>query len=148
MQLKLVSAIVAHHRGRSGVQDPAKSEEEITFSSVKVIAASFITLAFGLLIALVGPKLFSQEFVPTLGGMIFLAGMIVFLFACFRLAWLKARPRRSTPDHQAITQPDLQPPEPALLAPPIPSVTESTTRLMDEVPAVPPPQQSSGHQAG
>jgi len=148
MQLKLVSAIVAHHRGRSGAQGPAKSEEEITFGSVKVIAASFLTLAFGLLIALVGPKVFSQEFVPTLGGLIFLAGMIVFLFACFRLAWLKARPRPSPPEHQAITQPDLQPPEAALLAPPIPSVTESTTRLMDDVPAVQQPQRSSGQQAG
>jgi hypothetical protein len=125
---------------------PAKSEEEITFNSVKVIAASFLAIAFGLLIALAGPKLFSQEFVPTVGGLIFLAGMIVFLFACFRLAWLKARPRRpSPPEHQAITQPDLQTPEVPMIAPPIPSVTESTTRLMDDVPAVPPqPGQLAG----
>jgi len=148
MQLKLVSAIVAHHRGKSGAEGPAKSEQEITFGSVKVITASFVTLALGLLIALAGPKLFSQEFVPTLGGLIFLAAMFVFLFACFRLAWLRARPRRSPFVHQAITQPDLQAPEAALLAPPISSVTESTTRLMDEVPAVPPPRQSSGQQAG
>ena len=138
MQLKLVSAIVAHHRGRSGAEGPAKSEQEITFGSVKVITASFVTLALGLLIALAGPKLVSQEFVPALGGLIFLAAMIVFLFACFRLAWLKARPRPSPPLHQAITQPDLETPEAVLLAPPIASVTESTTRLMDDVPAPPP----------
>ena len=93
MPLKLVSAIVAHHRGRSGALEPAKSEEEVTFGSVKVIVASFFTLAFGLLIALAGPRFFSQEIVPTVGGLIFLAGILVFLFACFRLAWLKARPR-------------------------------------------------------
>jgi hypothetical protein len=138
MPLKLVSAIVAHHRGRSGALKPAKSEEEVTFGSVKVIVASFFTLAFGLLIALAGPKFFNQEIVPTVGGLIFLAGILVFLFACFRLAWLKARPRPSPPLHQAITQPDLETPEAVLLAPPIASVTESTTRLMDDVPAPPP----------
>src|SRR5215472_17033322 len=148
MQLKLVSAIVAHHRGRSGAQGPAKSEEEITFGSVKVIAASFVALALGLLIALAGPKLLSQEYVPTVGGLIFLVAMIVFLFSSFRLAWLKARPRHSQSVHQAITQPDLKTPEAALLDPPIPSVTESTTRLMDEVPDVPRPQRSSSHQGG
>jgi hypothetical protein len=148
MELKLVSAIVTHHRNRSGTLKPAESEEEVTFRSVKVIAGSFVTLALGLLIALAGPKFFSQEFVPTVGGVLFLAGLVVFLFACFRLAWLKAKPGPSPPIHQAITQPDLQTTNAALLAPPIPSVTESTTKLMDDVAATPQPQQSSRHQTG
>src|SRR5262245_34845047 len=142
MELKLVSAIVAHHRNRSGALKPARSEEEVVFRSVKVIAGSFATLGLGLLIALFGPKFFSQEFLSTVGGFIFLAGLTVFLFTCFRLAWLKAKPRPVPPVHQAITQPDLQAHEAGLLAPPIPSITESTTKLIDDVPVTP-----SAHQA-
>src|SRR5262249_17717537 len=101
-----------------------------------------------LLLALAGPRFFSQEFVPTIGGLVFLAGLIVFLFACFRLAWLKAKPPAAPPVHQAITQPHLQAPEAGLLAPPIPSITESTTKLMDDAPAAPLSHQSSRHPTG
>src|SRR5215469_15713877 len=146
MELKLVSAIVAHHRNRSGPLKPPKSEEEVTFQSVKLMAASFLALALGLLTALAGPRFSSQEFVPTVGGWVFLAGLIVFLFTSFRLAWLKAKPRRSPPLHQGTTQPGLQVTDAGLLAPPIPSITESTTRLMDDTPATP-GHQDSTHQS-
>jgi len=148
MELKLVSAIVAHHRNRSGALKPARSEEEVTFRIVKLIAASFLTLSLGLLLALVGPRFFSQESVSTIGGLIFLASLAVFLFASFRLAWLKAKPPAAPAVHQAITQPDLQAPGAGLLAPPIPSITESTTKLMDDIAPDAQPQQSSRHQTG
>jgi hypothetical protein len=148
MELQMVSALLANHRSRSGALKPGKSEEEITFRSVKLIAGSFLTLCLGLLIALAGPRFFNQEFVPTVGGFLFLAGLLVFLFASFRLAWMKARPRRAPAMHEAITQSDLKAPTAASLAPPIPSITESTTRLMDDVQPGPRPQQTSGHQAG
>jgi hypothetical protein len=133
MELKLVSAIVAHHR-RSGALKATKSEEEITFRSVKLIAVGFLTLALGLLIALAGPKLFGQESVSTIGGLIFLAGLAVFLLASFHLAWTRARPRQAPDMNEAITQANLKAPEAALLAPRPPSITESTTRLIDDIP--------------
>ena len=97
MELKLVSALLANHRSRSGALKPGKSEEEITFRSVKLIAGSFLTLCLGLLVALAGPRFFDQAFIPGVGGFIFLLGLAVFLFACFRLAWMKAVPRAASP---------------------------------------------------
>src|SRR5215831_3315488 len=57
MELKLVSALLAHHRKRSGSLKPIKSDDDATFRSVRLIAAGFLALAFGLLIALAGFRL-------------------------------------------------------------------------------------------
>jgi hypothetical protein len=132
MELRLVSALLAHHRGKSGALKPPRSEEETTFRSVKLIAGSFLAICVGLLIALVGPKIFGQESLSTVGGLIFIAGLAVCLLASFYLAWTKARPRRPPPLPEAITRPDLKASAAALLQPEIPSITESTTRLMED----------------
>jgi hypothetical protein len=150
MELRLVSALLAQHRGKSGALKAAKSEEELTFRSVKVIALSFLTICLGLLIALVGPKVFGQESsISSVGGYIFLAGLAVCLFASFHLAWTRAKPRRPPAIPEAITQPDLKADAADLLQSQIPSITESTTRLMDDdIAARPRAQESSGRQTG
>ena len=147
MELKMVSALLAHHRHRSGPLKADRSEEEITFKYVRLIVGSLVTLAVGLLIALAGPLIGNFQFLATIGGLVFLAGLAVVMFASFRLAWLKAKPKGRPPVVEAITRSDLDTFDANLLEPPIPSITESTTKLMDDVPQVPRPQQASGQQS-
>ena len=149
MELKFVSALLAHHRGKSGRLSLAGAEEEATFRSVKLIAGSFLTICIGLLIALVGPKIFGQQVISTVGGFIFIAGLVVCLLASFHLAWTKARPRRPPALPEAITQSDLNAAARDLLHGEIPSITEGTTRLIDDdVPSPLPPDRISGREAG
>jgi len=83
----------------------------------------------------VGKEFFHTNAASGVATLIAIGGMFLVFFALFFGLWLKAKPRPNlSADPQAgpVTRPELNGAPEATLRAPIPSVTESTTRAMQE----------------
>ena len=142
MELEPVAALVASRGTLHTSFKPSKSDQEIAFRTVKLITAGVIIFFLGAIISLAGRRLFNREDIGTVGVFVLFSGLITTVFALFQGLWAKTMPRptrRSDP----TTQPDLDSPSAAHALPgTIPSITESTTRIIDED-----PQPASDHRS-
>jgi len=136
MELEPVAALVAGRGTLSSSSSAAKPDQEITFRAVKLVTAGASLFLSGAIVSFAGRKLFQREDVVNLGVLALFFGLVMIVFALFQGLWAKTRPR-TTARAGANTQPDLElpnleQPRPNGLPSPMPSVTESTTKLMEE----------------
>ena len=134
MELEPVAALVASRRLPPVSFKPSKSDQEITFRAVKLITAGVLFFFLGAIVSIAGRRLFNREDLGTVGVFLLMFGLIMMVFALFQGLWAKTKPR-PTGRTDATTQPDLNPLAANPLPAPIPSITESTTRIIDEEPA-------------
>jgi hypothetical protein len=135
MELEPVAALLAVHARPSPSSNSAKPEQEITFRAVKLVAAGASFFFSGAILSFAGRRLFQREDVVNLGVLALFFGLVMIVFALFQGLWAKTRPRTTAPAG-GNTQPNLQPPHleqprPNGLPSPMPSVTESTTKLIE-----------------
>ena len=132
MELEPVAALIAaRNAGGPAPSEPPKFDWQINFRAVRLLRAGFSFLSLGIALAVIGGALFHQESLTDLGMAMSVWGVVTIALALVQ--GLKAR-TQSKPAVRAgaDTQPELRPPADASLAAGVPSVTESTTRLMDK----------------
>jgi hypothetical protein len=135
MELEPVAALLAARGEPSSSLASAKSDRDITFRAVKLVAAGASFFFSGAILSFAGRMLFQREDAVNLGVLALFFGLVMIMFAFFQWLWAKTRPR--TPARaRANTQPNLEPPHleeprPKRLPSSMPSVTESTTKLME-----------------
>jgi len=131
MELAPVAALVDSRRIPPESFKPAKSDREITFRAVKAITAGVFLFFLGAIVSLAGRRVFLREDITTAGVFLLFFGLILIVFAFFQGLWGKTMPQ-PTGRTEATTQPDLNPLAARALPATIPSVTESTTRIIEE----------------
>ena len=135
MELEAINALVTARHSVSRPLKSGTSDQQISFRVAKLILAGAFTLLTGGLIGVVGKEFFHTNAVSGVATLIAIGGMFLVVFALFFGLWLKAKPRPNvSTDPQAgpVTRPELNGAPEATLPAPIPSVTESTTRAMQE----------------
>jgi hypothetical protein len=134
MEMGRVVALVVEHGSPMSSATHRKSDREIDLRALRMAAAGVALFLIGALVSVAGKRVFHQDDVTTLGIFLLVFGMIMGVFAIARGLW--SRTKALTPARfQANTQAELQPPKGQAL-PGTPSVTESTTRIMDTDPSL------------
>jgi len=140
MELEPVAALVAARGTLSSSSSSAKPDQQITFRAVKLVAAGASFFLSGAILSFAGRMIFQRDDVVNLGVLALLFGLVMILFAFFQGLWAKTRPRTTARtgantqpnlDQPNLEQPNLEQPRPNGLPSPMPSVTESTTKLME-----------------
>jgi len=140
MELEPVAALVAARGTLSSSSSSAKPDQQITFRAVKLVAAGASFFLSGAILSFAGRMIFQRDDVVNLGVLALLFGLVMILFAFFQGLWAKTRPPTTARtgantqpnlDQPNLEQPNLEQPRPNGLPSPMPSVTESTTKLME-----------------
>ena len=140
MELEPVAALVAGRGTLSSSSSSAKPDQQITFRAVKLVAAGASFFLSGAILSFAGRKLFQRDDVVNLGVLALFFGLVMIMFAFLQGLWAKSRPRTTARagantqpnlDQPNLEQPNLEQARPIGLPSPMPSVTESTTKLME-----------------
>jgi hypothetical protein len=136
MGLERVAALVGEQGSPMTSVTKGKSGREIELRALRVITAGVVLFLIGVLVCVAGKRLFHQDEVTTLGIFLLVFGLIMGVLGIVQGLWstTKAQPPARL---ETNTRRGLRTPTAEALPAPTPSVTESTTRIIDTDPSLP-----------
>jgi hypothetical protein len=146
MELEPVSALLTNRGTPSPSFKPGKSDQEVIFRAVKLITGGVLFFFLGGIVSAAGNRLFHREDITSLGVFFLIFGAFLAAFALFQGLWARTKPRPEART-DAKTQPDLKSPLGEAPPPVIPSITGSTTRMIDPRQSLRSESQTSSQQA-